>query len=171
MLQRTRCGPQAALVRHGWNCFVEQILRGIFENASGISLSITNDHAARNIGRLGGYTRQLHGQRIGQRLMTIVAIDKNRSAARDRINQIFGGKRGSRPLGLIPVSAQNPVAFRSLVRLLADAAHELLRSAGIIQLDLVELRSAGNKVNVRIVESGQQQLAGRVHSLGVGPAP
>ena len=119
-------------------------------------MRIAHDYATGNIRRLGGDACQLHGQRVGQRHVAIVAIDKNRIIRRDRIHHVFGRKLGIGPFGLVPVSTQNPFTFGSLARLLANAAHVFFWSGGIVELYLVELRSAVDKVHVRIVEPRQQ---------------
>ena len=52
-----------------------------------------------------------------------------------------------------------------------DALGEFLRGCGIGKLNLAELRSALNEMHVRVVKSGQQQLAAGVDYSRLRPAP
>src|ERR1700676_4994016 len=103
--------------------------------------------------------------------MAVVTIHGDRSFWRDRIDQLFGGQHCGIPLGLIPIAAQHPIAFRSLCAAFANAASKLLRAGAVIQLNIVELRSAIHEVNVCIVETWKQTLAPGIDHARMWSAP
>src|SRR5262245_33316248 len=91
-----------------------------------------------------------------------MAVDEHRIIGRDGIDPFLCGKTGSRltlcPVLLVPVSAEDPLTFGRFLCLVGDAADELILAARIVKLYLVELHPTRDEVNMRIVESGQQQL-------------
>ena len=103
--------------------------------------------------------------------MAIVAIHENRSIGSSRINQFFGGKLSRCPFGFVPVTSENPLAFRSFRRLLADSAGKFLGSAGVIELYVVELQASTDEVNVGIVEAWQEQFSFGINQPSLKAAP
>ena len=60
-------------------------------------------------------------------------------------------QRGRRPAPLVPAAAEDPLA-RLRLRALVDAPRELGGRAGVLQIDVVELRAAVDEAHVRVVE-------------------
>src|SRR5580704_18781036 len=103
--------------------------------------------------------------------MAVVAADEDRCVAGDRVNYLPGWEFGGSPLGFIPVAAEDPRSLGSHFGALADAAHELLGTGGVIQLHGVQLRAAADEVHMRVIEAGEEQLSACIDDLGLRTAP
>src|SRR5579859_2601020 len=100
-----------------------------------------------------------------------MTVEENRCIRTNGIDYIFGGKLGGRPFGLIPISAQHPFTFGSLLYLRRNAIYEFLLRGGIAELHPVKLGSAFDKMDMRVIETGKQELAGGIHDFCLWTAP
>src|SRR5436190_18249065 len=171
MLQCPASSADPLLVGHRWNRLVDQFLRCVLENASGISARIAHDDAAGNVRGFGVNAGEFHCRRISERLVTVIALYENWSGTRHCVNELFSRKLWLGPFGFIPAATQNPFAFRRLFRLCRDALRELLRARSISKLNLIELRSTLDKMNVRVVKSREHQLAAGIDHFRFWAAP
>src|SRR5690349_2169942 len=97
--------------------------------------------------------------------MAVITADENRRARREGINKFLGRQLSGSPLGFVPISAEDPLAFGSRFRAFLDPAGELLRAGRVIQLHVIELRSSAHEMHVSIIEPWQQQFAAGINSL------
>ena len=64
---------------------------------------------------------------------------------------------------MIPIATGNPSALPEFRGKIAKSFREFLRRVRIPQIDAGQLKATGHEMNVRIVESRQNQLASRVN--------
>src|SRR5262249_53703338 len=86
------------------------------------------------------------------------------------VDQLTRGQGGRRPALIVPVAAEDPFA-RLRSRALGDPPRELGRRAGVLQVDVLELRAAVDEVDVRVVEAGNHTTPAAVDRLRVRAAP
>src|SRR2546430_8718180 len=96
--------------------------RRIFERPGGIALGIADDGPAWRIWSFGAHARHAQRQGIGERHVAVVAVDEHRGIRRDRVDEFFRGKLSWIPFSFIPVTAQDPLAFRSILGTRSDTA-------------------------------------------------
>jgi len=82
-----------------------------------------------------------------------------------------GGKLGLGPAFFIPPAAQNPSAPRGVLRLQTEAPDKFVGGGCIFEVDVFQLQSAVNEMQVRVVESRQQEPAIRFDHLRVPASP
>src|SRR5205814_2783550 len=82
---------------------------------------------------------------------------------RERVNQLLGRQRRVAARGgpalVIPVAARDPAPLRELRREGADSLGELLRRVRVSEVNARKLEAARQKVDVRVVEAGQDERA------------
>src|SRR5262249_56473884 len=139
---------------HRRNGFEDQWHCCVFENASGISACVADDDSTGNIRCLCVNARQFHRCRVRERFMTVVTLDKNWSIARDWVDERFSWKPLVRPFGFVPAATDNPFGLRRLFYLSCDSFRKFLRRCCVSKLNLIQLCTALNKMNVRVVKSG-----------------
>ena len=105
VLQRSASSAEPLLVRHWWDHLVDQLLRSILENASGISARVAHDYSAGHIGSFRVYAGKFHRSRVGERFVSVVALYKNWRRSGHGIDELFGRKLRIGPLGFIPTTA------------------------------------------------------------------
>ena len=68
---------------------------------------------------------------------------------------------------MVPIATGDPTTFRNLRRKRLDPRGKLLRRISIAQVDARELKTAAEKMRVRVVETGQEQTLMRVDDARV----
>src|SRR5579871_4146301 len=113
----------------------------------------------------------MQGNRIGQNHMSVVATDEHMCVASQRIDQFFRRIDRRSPFRLVPITAQNPLAIRRILSAFGNPVSELLFAGGIVQLDAIELQSTADKVDMSVIEPGQEQLSSRINDMRSWTAP
>ncbi len=136
-----------------------QALCGILENAGRIAFRIANNHAAGDILCIFVHAGELQSERIRERHVTVQPVYKNRPILSNGINQLASGQSRGRPVFVIPTAARDPAACGKMARELSQSVAKLLFAFRVAQLRPGEIRAARKKVNVSVVESGQNAPA------------
>ena len=121
------------------------------------------------IGSLSGDAGQTQRYGVGQSHVAVIAADKHR--------RVSGAGSMSSLVGISAgfhlVSSQSPPGihspFRCRLGALCDPASEFLRAGDVIELNAVQRHSAVDKMDMRIVEARQQQLARCIDDTRVTP--
>src|SRR5206468_10958001 len=85
-------GAKSLFERHWWNRFIDQRHCLILENASEISIWISHDDSARDIGGFRSDAGQLHRCRIRERLVSVVALNKHWDVTCEWVHEFFSRK-------------------------------------------------------------------------------
>src|SRR5207237_5121260 len=84
---------------------------------------------------------------------------------------LLGRQLSGIPLCLVPIAAQDPLAFGSKFRAFPDPPGELFRAGGVIQLHVVELRPSAHEMQVSVIEAWEQQPASGINGARCRPVP
>ena len=143
------------IVRERRRDLVDIVHGGVFERAGGIALCVANDDTAGRIWSFGGYACQAQRGRVRQSHVAVVAHHKYGSVGSKRVDQFLGGHPRGSPLGLVPVSAGDPLTLRRTPGALPNAPRKFLGTGGVVELYLVERQSAVDKMHVGVVKARQ----------------
>src|SRR6185369_6427510 len=144
---------------------------GIFEQSGGLAVRIAHDHAAGGILALASDPRKLQRERVRQGHVAVIAVEEYRSRRRNCVDPIFAGKLDGRELLIVPVAAQQPLAFRSARNVLGNFLDESFFRSSALEVDLFKSRATRDEVHMGIVEAGQKQAAARIDNAGRGSSP
>src|ERR1044071_3403527 len=164
-------GAQTACMGQAWHHPPHQILRCIFQYTGGITLRIANDGSARWFRRLRGHAGKLENDGVGQGLVAVIASHEDRSFRCNAVNHLLGGQMRWVPLLFVPIAAGYPLAFWYAPGKIADTTRELFRALSILQFHAVQLQSAGDEVDVGVIESRKYQPSASVDYPGIGSTP
>ena len=140
----------------------------VFQDAGWIAVFVADDFAAGRIFRAAIDSGEFQRERIGERHVSVGAPEKHGVIAGRVVDQLVCRQVGRIPALMIPVAVAEPCAWRARLGELRDALREFGGTVGCAEFDGDERSAAVEEVNVRVVESGEQQAAVEVDDLGVG---
>src|SRR5438128_438923 len=89
--------------------------------------------------------------------MAVEPTDENRNVSCGRVDPFPGWQRCARPAFVVPSSASDPAPRLEGFSEASNALGELLRRIGVVQFHTSQLKTAGKKMDVRIVKSRQHE--------------
>ena len=144
---------------------------GRFEDACRLARSpIHDDGAGLRSARAPADARFLEGLRIGPRDLAVLARQQGRTIGHGLVQHLSSGHVGvGEQLG-VPVASKHPRARRHVFGVVVNLRFDVVQGRGGREVELIERESAGDQVDVRVVQTREDARALSVEDDGLRAA-
>ena len=144
--------------------------RSLVQRARGLAIGGAFDAPVPRVRRVARDARQLQRARVDPRAVSVTVRQERRTIGDDGVERLLRRCPAGEHVH-VPAAAEDPRRVGVGRRVLRD--HPLVRVEDVElgQVAAEHLETAPRRVDVRVLESGQQHASGEVHHLGVRAAP